>query len=411
MTKPTVDRHGATTGRGRPGSSSARRSAPRPRSSGARWSDARARASSTGRPSSGWPSAGSSRAPGALSPDELRRTRARLRRRRWPASCRPCRAALGTRAAGRRRALGRRRPGRLGPRQHRVVRVADRQARARPARPGRAGRRRADRRGDGARQPLDHDPSARGAARASWASACSASTTSRCYRPRPRPAGCCSSRRTSARPPAASACRSTRSGPGSRSTRRPMPSSSRRTRGCGRTSRRASSGSSACSAATSGAWVARRSAGLGRALRGEGGGEHWIERLMSDEQKALFRETQAVMSLLEGFSDYVMDEVGHELVPDVERIRAKFDERRAQAHAVRAGDAPADRDGPQARAVQEGRDVRPRRRRRRADRRRSTGCGTGRRACRATVRSRRPSAGSRASSTASPTLPAPGTAT
>jgi coenzyme F420 biosynthesis associated uncharacterized protein len=69
---------------------------------------------------------------------------------------------------------------------------------------------------------------------------------------------------------------------------------------------------------------------LGRALRGEGGGEHWIERLMTDEQRALFRETQAVMSLLEGFSDYVMDEVGQGLVPDVEQIRARFDERRAR---------------------------------------------------------------------------------
>ena len=68
--------------------------------------------------------------------------------------------------------------------------------------------------------------------------------------------------------------------------------------------------------------------GLGRALRGEGGGEHWLERLMGEEQKALFRETQAVMSLLEGFSDYVMDEVGRDLVPDVEAIRGKFDERR-----------------------------------------------------------------------------------
>ena len=69
---------------------------------------------------------------------------------------------------------------------------------------------------------------------------------------------------------------------------------------------------------------------LGRALRGEGGGDHWIERLMTDEQRSLFRETQAVMSLLEGFSDYVMDEVGHGLVPDVEQIRARFDERRAR---------------------------------------------------------------------------------
>ena len=66
---------------------------------------------------------------------------------------------------------------------------------------------------------------------------------------------------------------------------------------------------------------------LGRALRGEGEG-HWIERLMGDEQRRLFRETQAVMSLLEGFGDYVMDDVGRELVPGVERISARFHERR-----------------------------------------------------------------------------------
>ncbi len=49
---------------------------------------------------------------------------------------------------------------------------------------------------------------------------------------------------------------------------------------------------------------------------------------MTDEQRRLFRETQAVMSLLEGFSDYVMDEVGRDLVPDVDRIRSRFQERR-----------------------------------------------------------------------------------
>jgi coenzyme F420 biosynthesis associated uncharacterized protein len=53
-----------------------------------------------------------------------------------------------------------------------------------------------------------------------------------------------------------------------------------------------------------------------------------MEQLMGPEQRVLFRETQAVMSLLEGFSDYVMDEVGRELVPDVERISARFHERR-----------------------------------------------------------------------------------
>jgi coenzyme F420 biosynthesis associated uncharacterized protein len=70
--------------------------------------------------------------------------------------------------------------------------------------------------------------------------------------------------------------------------------------------------------------------GLGRSIRGESGGEHWIERMMGPEQRALFRETQAVMSLLEGFSDYVMDEVGRDLVPDVERISERFHERRNQ---------------------------------------------------------------------------------
>lgn len=70
--------------------------------------------------------------------------------------------------------------------------------------------------------------------------------------------------------------------------------------------------------------------GLGRALRGETDGGHWMEGLMGDEQRRLFRETQAVMSLLEGFSDYVMDEVGAELVPDVERISARFHERRSR---------------------------------------------------------------------------------
>jgi coenzyme F420 biosynthesis associated uncharacterized protein len=70
--------------------------------------------------------------------------------------------------------------------------------------------------------------------------------------------------------------------------------------------------------------------GLGRSIRGESDGEHWIERMMGPEQKALFREVQAVMSLLEGFSDYVMDEVGRDLVPGVAQISARFHERRAK---------------------------------------------------------------------------------
>ena len=69
---------------------------------------------------------------------------------------------------------------------------------------------------------------------------------------------------------------------------------------------------------------------IGKSLRGDGRRDdtHWMERLMSVEQRELFRETQAIMSLLEGFGDHVMDEVGKDLVPGVERISARFHGRR-----------------------------------------------------------------------------------
>jgi len=71
---------------------------------------------------------------------------------------------------------------------------------------------------------------------------------------------------------------------------------------------------------------------LGAALRGDGRRDdmHWLERMMTAEQRVLFREMQAVMSLLEGFSDHVMDAVGRDLVSGVERISARFHGRREQ---------------------------------------------------------------------------------
>ncbi len=55
-----------------------------------------------------------------------------------------------------------------------------------------------------------------------------------------------------------------------------------------------------------------------------------ISGLMSPEQRGLLREIQLVMSLMEGFSDWVMDDVGAQLVPDVARIRERFEQRRDQ---------------------------------------------------------------------------------
>jgi coenzyme F420 biosynthesis associated uncharacterized protein len=55
-----------------------------------------------------------------------------------------------------------------------------------------------------------------------------------------------------------------------------------------------------------------------------------IAALLTPEQRVLFEETQRVMSLLEGFSDWVMDEVGAQVLPDVAEIRSRFEARRSQ---------------------------------------------------------------------------------
>jgi coenzyme F420 biosynthesis associated uncharacterized protein len=54
-----------------------------------------------------------------------------------------------------------------------------------------------------------------------------------------------------------------------------------------------------------------------------------IEGLLVPEQRRLFRETQVVMSLLEGFGDWVMDRVGVAFLPDVAELRRRFEERRS----------------------------------------------------------------------------------
>lgn len=70
----------------------------------------------------------------------------------------------------------------------------------------------------------------------------------------------------------------------------------------------------------------RQVAGRWRAAASEGS----LAGLLSPEQRALMAETQRVMSLMEGFSDWVMDEVGADLLTDVASIRRRFDARRHQ---------------------------------------------------------------------------------
>ena len=66
---------------------------------------------------------------------------------------------------------------------------------------------------------------------------------------------------------------------------------------------------------------------VGRLVKGEDE-VSLLDVLQTPEQKAALERLTAVMSLLEGHADVVMDGVGPEVIPSVAAIRAKFTERR-----------------------------------------------------------------------------------
>ncbi|MYW09468.1 coenzyme F420 biosynthesis-associated protein [Streptomyces sp. SID2563] len=63
---------------------------------------------------------------------------------------------------------------------------------------------------------------------------------------------------------------------------------------------------------------------------GEDGGRSLVELVQTPAQREILGRLTAVMSLLEGHADYVMDGVGPEVVSSVAEIREKFQQRRAQ---------------------------------------------------------------------------------
>ena len=65
--------------------------------------------------------------------------------------------------------------------------------------------------------------------------------------------------------------------------------------------------------------------GLAKAPRGS-----LAEMLQTPEQKVVMDRVTAFMSLLEGHAEHVMDGVGPSVVPSVEHIRARFEQRRRQ---------------------------------------------------------------------------------
>ncbi|TVL92152.1 zinc-dependent metalloprotease [Streptomyces sp. SAJ15] len=72
-----------------------------------------------------------------------------------------------------------------------------------------------------------------------------------------------------------------------------------------------------------------QSLGGGQDGDGQRGGRSIVELVQTPAQREILARLTAVMSLLEGHADYVMDGVGPGVVPSVAEIREKFQKRRA----------------------------------------------------------------------------------
>jgi len=82
--------------------------------------------------------------------------------------------------------------------------------------------------------------------------------------------------------------------------------------------------------------LATESGGLESRLRGAlaGGQGHWLERMMTPGQLETFRRTQALMSLLEGYSNHVMNAAGERLLPGFSQLHERFERRNERRGAL-----------------------------------------------------------------------------
>lgn len=55
---------------------------------------------------------------------------------------------------------------------------------------------------------------------------------------------------------------------------------------------------------------------------------HWMEQLLTPTQRQVFSELQALMSLVEGYSNHIMNAVGREILPNFEQIEARMSDRK-----------------------------------------------------------------------------------
>lgn len=66
---------------------------------------------------------------------------------------------------------------------------------------------------------------------------------------------------------------------------------------------------------------------IDRARSNLSNGDSWIESVMSGEQRELFNKIQALMSIIEGYSNYIMNAVGERLLPSYNTIKQRIEQR------------------------------------------------------------------------------------
>ncbi len=66
---------------------------------------------------------------------------------------------------------------------------------------------------------------------------------------------------------------------------------------------------------------------LERLVKSINTGQHWIEIMLTPEQRRLFDQLQALMSVVEGYGNHVMNAIGKQLLPSFEQIERRMQER------------------------------------------------------------------------------------
>lgn len=67
---------------------------------------------------------------------------------------------------------------------------------------------------------------------------------------------------------------------------------------------------------------------LARILENMNKGQHWMEALQTPTQRAIFNELQALMSLVEGYSNHIMNAIGEQVLPNFAEIERRIESRK-----------------------------------------------------------------------------------